>query len=146
MGFYDQKLLISTLDHIASGKNLYDCKSFKEILDCKSETWISSLELEPNGELHLGEIFNSEKDPNLYYSRSYWAIEFFGWAAQSCLVQYLLHFPNGIKSIKKCPFCDKFFIAKDIKRKTRCYSKDCDRAYQRKKKKKQREEDPVTYY
>ncbi|MBW1774443.1 MAG: hypothetical protein JRJ82_16365 [Deltaproteobacteria bacterium] len=51
---------------------------------------------------------------------------------------------NDRRKLKKCPYCDKFFIAKDIKRK-RCYSDDCRKTYEREKKRKQREEDPVTY-
>ena len=53
---------------------------------------------------------------------------------------------NSFKKIKKCPFCNKFFLAKDIKRKTRCYSKKCEKEYQRQKKQKQRKDDIVTYH
>lgn len=49
------------------------------------------------------------------------------------------------KRLKKCPFCRKFFIAKDIKRVTRCYSNQCEKEYMRDKKRKQREAEPEIY-
>jgi len=52
---------------------------------------------------------------------------------------------NGSERIKQCPYCEKFYIAKDIKRQ-RCYSKKCQREYERQRKQKQREDDPVKYY
>jgi hypothetical protein len=59
------------------------------------------------------------------------------------LIEYL--FENDIKKIKQCPYCEKFFIAKDIRRESRCYSEKCEKVYQRYKKRKQREKDPVKY-
>ena len=52
---------------------------------------------------------------------------------------------NQISRIKKCQYCRSFFYANDIRRVTRCYSDDCEKAYQRIKKQKQREKDPVKY-
>jgi hypothetical protein len=49
-----------------------------------------------------------------------------------------------VKRIKQCPYCDSFFIARDLKRK-RCYSDECGKAYSREKKRKQRENNPVRY-
>jgi hypothetical protein len=49
------------------------------------------------------------------------------------------------RKIKVCPICHMFFEADDIRRKTRCYSKRCEKVYQRLKKRKQRENDPVKY-
>jgi len=51
---------------------------------------------------------------------------------------------NDYKKLKLCPFCNNFYIAEDIRRK-KCYSKECEKAYQRNKKRKQRENDPVKY-
>ncbi|PKN39057.1 MAG: hypothetical protein CVU62_02345 [Deltaproteobacteria bacterium HGW-Deltaproteobacteria-2] len=48
------------------------------------------------------------------------------------------------KRLKKCPYCNLFFIAKDNKRQ-RCYEESCAREYEKEKKRKQREDDPVTY-
>jgi hypothetical protein len=62
----------------------------------------------------------------------YWMIEF-------------LKEEHNRKYIKNCPYCEKFFPAKDIRRKSRCYSGKCEKAYQRDKKRKQRENDPVKY-
>jgi hypothetical protein len=74
-----------------------------------------------------------------------------GWfiELQNEFVYWMVEFFKGLnnrKYIKKCPYCGNFFIAKDIKRKTRCYSKECEKEYQREKKQKQRKEDPATYY
>jgi hypothetical protein len=49
-----------------------------------------------------------------------------------------------VKRIKQCPYCDSFFIARDLRRK-RCYSDECGKAYSREKKRKQRENNPVRY-
>ena len=73
-----------------------------------------------------------------------------GWfiELQDEFVHWMVEFFRGRhnrKYIKECPYCGNFFIAKDIKRKTRCYSKECDKEYQRYKKRKQRENDPVKY-
>ena len=51
---------------------------------------------------------------------------------------------NDRRKLKQCPYCEKFYIAKDIKRQ-RCYSKKCQREYERQKKQKQREDDPEKY-
>jgi hypothetical protein len=59
------------------------------------------------------------------------------------LAEFLVH--NDRRKLKQCPYCEKFYIAKDIKRQ-RCYSKKCQREYERQKKQKQREDDPVKYY
>ena len=51
---------------------------------------------------------------------------------------------NNHKYLKKCILCDDFFIAKDT-RKTKCYSSECIKKYEREKKRKQRDNDPVKY-
>ena len=53
---------------------------------------------------------------------------------------------NDRRKLKRCPYCNNFFIAKSINRKTRCYEPDCEKAYQRDKKRKQREKEPDIYY
>jgi len=68
-----------------------------------------------------------------------------GWLMFSCrsLLDFLC---NGkLVQLKKCPYCEKYFIAKDIKRKRSCYSSDCIRKWERDKKKDQRDKDPVKY-
>lgn len=67
-------------------------------------------------------------------------IYIFGVASFS-LTEFLLQ--NDRRKIKICPYCSKFYIAKDIKRKNRCYSDDCRKAYQRDKKRVQRDKDPI---
>jgi hypothetical protein len=58
------------------------------------------------------------------------------------LVEFLRK--NDFRKLKICPFCNDFFIAGNIRR-TRCYEKECEKAYQREKKRKQRRNDPVKY-
>lgn len=52
---------------------------------------------------------------------------------------------NDRHFLKLCPYCNNFFIAKRRNRKSRCYDKECERAYQREKKRKQREKEPDIY-
>ena len=59
------------------------------------------------------------------------------------LVEFLL--PNDRRKLKKCPYCEKFFIATDIRRE-RCYTDNCRKEYERSKKQKQRETDLAKYY
>lgn len=67
-----------------------------------------------------------------------------GWLKYSCrsLLDYLCE--GNLKQLKRCPYCNKYFIAKDSKRK-RCYSESCAREYEKEKKQKQRNDDPVKY-
>jgi hypothetical protein len=58
------------------------------------------------------------------------------------LIEYIRIF--GVKRIRQCPYCKKFFIAKHSSRR-RCYSNDCEKRYQRLKKRKQRELEPEIY-
>lgn len=51
---------------------------------------------------------------------------------------------EDVKRIKQCPYCNNFFIARDLKKK-RCYSNECGKAYSRAKKRKQRENNPAKY-
>lgn len=61
-----------------------------------------------------------------------------------CLVEYIIDSKDNRFKIKKCPFCEKYFPAKNLKR-TRCYRPACEKAYQREKKQKQRDKNPVKY-
>ena len=58
------------------------------------------------------------------------------------LAEFLIH--NDRRKIKQCPHCEKFYIAKDIKRE-RCYSDECRKEYERQKKQKQRNDAPEIY-
>jgi hypothetical protein len=51
---------------------------------------------------------------------------------------------HGPYKFKKCPYCSEYFISKHSRRK-RCYSKECEKKYQRLKKRKQRELEPEIY-
>ena len=51
---------------------------------------------------------------------------------------------EGQGHIKKCPSCEKFFLARDTKRKI-CYATKCSKEYHRKDMRLRRETDPVRY-
>jgi hypothetical protein len=51
---------------------------------------------------------------------------------------------NDRRKIKKCPYCEMFFIAKDTKRK-KCYEAICKNKYHKKDMQLRREKDPVKY-
>jgi hypothetical protein len=63
--------------------------------------------------------------------------------ASYSLTEFLV--ANDRRKLKYCPYCERFFIAKDIKRKHSCYSNDCIRKWERDKKKDQRDKEPVKY-
>jgi len=58
------------------------------------------------------------------------------------IIEYIRHFKA--KSLRRCPYCKEFFIAKHSKRQ-RCYSTACGKVYERLKKRKQRELEPEIY-
>jgi hypothetical protein len=60
-----------------------------------------------------------------------------------CLVKFLEDRENR-ERLKQCSICDDFFLAKNRAR-SRCYSPECERLYQREKKQEQRSKDPVKY-
>ena len=51
---------------------------------------------------------------------------------------------EGSGRIKKCPYCERFFPAKDTKRKI-CYERTCIKEYHRKDMQLRRQKDPVRY-
>jgi len=51
---------------------------------------------------------------------------------------------EGKDRIKKCPYCGKFFPARDTKRKI-CYNHQCTKEYHKKDMKARREKNPVRY-
>jgi hypothetical protein len=67
---------------------------------------------------------------------------FFDFMVGFSLTEFLLN--NDRRKIKNCPYCKKFFIAKDVKR-VRCYSRECEKEYRRLQKQRQREENPLKY-
>lgn len=60
----------------------------------------------------------------------------------SSLIEFLM--TDDLQRLKKCPFCMKFFIAKDAKRKI-CYKQACRNEYHRKDMANRRNIDPVKY-
>lgn len=144
-----QNNLRTILNDIVEGKNLYNNQIFEDYLnayrsDCKLE-----LTLQRDGSFNYDSSFLKEKhylkvkncvfDPPFgptNYPQHYLPIAY-------SLIEFLLNYDR--RKLKKCPYCDIFFIAKSINRKTRCYEPDCEKAYQRDKKRKQREKEPEIY-
>jgi len=62
----------------------------------------------------------------------------------NALIDFLTSEPEAHRKIKRCTFCGKIFFAKDAKR-SKCYQKSCEQAFQRQKKATQRENNPVKY-
>jgi hypothetical protein len=62
------------------------------------------------------------------------------------LLNYLTDQKEDKRRLKKCPICNKYYIAENVRRFTRCYSIECEKVYQRNKKRRQRKEDPVRYF
>lgn len=49
------------------------------------------------------------------------------------------------KRLRKCPYCNQYYLARDLKRTKCCYSANCEKEHSRIKKRNQRENDPLTY-
>ena len=60
-----------------------------------------------------------------------------------CLIEFLRD-NKAVHRLKICPYCEKFFMARDTKR-VKCYKDKCRKDYERKKKEKQRLEEPDIY-
>jgi hypothetical protein len=91
------------------------------------------------------EIFLNRNFENIQFSYSYLGCRcIYHKIIAYCLVKFLQN-EKYKKKIKKCPYCEMFFIAKDTKRKHSCYSNDCIRKWERDKKKDQRDKEPVKY-
>lgn len=69
--------------------------------------------------------------------------DFFFALASYSLTTFLIS--NNREKLKCCSYCGKYFIARDIKRKRCCYSRECVRKAEREKKRIQRDSDPVRY-
>ena len=87
-------------------------------------------------------IFDEFAHGPLEYSHHAFNIFIFSLASYS-LTEFIIS--NDRRKLKFCPYCKRFFIAKDIKRKHRCYSQNCMKKWERDKKRVQRETDPVKY-
>ncbi len=51
---------------------------------------------------------------------------------------------NDLRKLKKCPYCNSYFIAKDTKRKI-CYEIACKNEYHKTDMKNRRDKDPIKY-
>lgn len=127
---------------------LYDvCEWSTAISSSKTYLSLSKEKKQPFSEwlVSVKELFLSfDEFQSGFLGNSYHALNNFIFAIASySLTEFLVS--NDRRKIKYCPYCEKFFIAKDIKRKNCCYSNDCIRKWERDKKKDQREKDPVKY-
>lgn len=105
----------------------------------------TTLELDENGKLKQISLVDKEK--LLYKDSPYPRITKFNDYIFSLVGYSLTEFMKniGLKKLHRCPYCHEFYISKNARRFTRCYSKDCNKAYQRDKKRKQREKEPEIY-
>ena len=153
----DQLFFINIIDKISQGLEYSQIKGFRDLLHdaCKSvKWWVDIVDdkshgsfkdqllqvqfmVPPGYELALDPFMRDEKTQKLFKNFIY---SFYGFS----LIVFLLN--NDRRKLKLCPYCNNFFIAKSINRKTSCYESDCEKAYQREKKRKQREKEPDIYY
>ncbi len=142
-----QSSLISLFKYLSSEKSLYKNEYFRRILSNYGYyPGVKRYSINADGSIKVIDYFSEEKyfeeypDFSIDDFRSPLPCERFI-TISSC--ELLLN--GGRHHIKECPYCEKFFIAKDTKRQ-RCYSRECEKDYQRDRKRKQREKDPVKYY
>ena len=140
---------INILNDIASGRSFGDTLETEGYLDNADNFIGEKLLITDNDEIARHRFINLPSDPNdvpcdnpLDAPESFHAL-IAGLVGYS-LSEFLL-LPNDRRKLKRCPYCEQFFPAKNIRR-TRCYSEECERAYQREKKRKQRDSDPAKYY
>lgn len=135
----DQAAFKTMLDRICKGESIEHLKHFTELLYFRNR-YTTHIVYQHNGELRqiiaptfikydqFEKIFNDYIKAIMGYS----------------FVSFILDHDNNLKRLKSCPYCNNFFIAKDIKR-TYCYSTECKRQHWRKTKAKQREDEPAKY-
>ncbi|MEN6373680.1 MAG: hypothetical protein ABFD75_02725 [Smithella sp.] len=149
-----QQAFIIQMSDIAAGKELKDFFSFdagRVISDCLdlllelSQDYIFTRVLISNGEVKKDNFIDISKFINP--GTEEWDLgrrftHFLFSLAGYSLINFLIK--TDRRKLKKCPICNKFFIAEDTKRQ-RCYNKACDREYRRLQKQRQRREDPLKY-
>jgi hypothetical protein len=137
--------LKNTLNEIVDGINLSDSKSFRGYLARYNIYCNLRLTLKSDGLFdHYSEIMEEnyyQKKQEIHGYRKTFAYQI---PVVFSFVEFLKH-PKNRKLIRKCPYCNNFFIAKDIKRK-KCYSNNCIKEYEKLKKRKQREGNLSKYY
>jgi hypothetical protein len=89
-------------------------------------------------------IFNADYFLNRYdrYASDF-LTQYYDKPISYCLIEFLRN-NEAVHRLNICPYCKKFFMARDKKR-VKCYDPKCRKVYEREKKKKQRSEDPVRY-
>jgi hypothetical protein len=145
-----QNNLRTILNDIVEGENLYDNQTLNYYLDAYRSDCKLELTLQPDGSFNYDSKFLNEKK-YLKYKDSVFDPTFgptnyppHCLPIAYSLIEFLLNYDR--RKLKHCPYCNNFFIAKSINRKTRCYEPNCEKAYQRDKKRKQRKKEPDIYY
>lgn len=130
------------IDTLIESRNLYS----KSVV-CAEKTWKNGVLNTSTGNFKEITIF----DPSQHFSRfrfhgsspaylfSTFIFSILGFSFLSFLKEL------GADNLKKCPYCGDFFISKDVKRKKRCYKKDCEKAYRRDAKRIYRIINPATH-
>jgi len=143
------------LSQIVQDKEFLEIDSFEDIMICSEDISASKtcLIIEEGNNKPFRQVLKSSKTifpifyeycNNLLLGNSYHTFNKFIFSLASySLTEFLV--ANDRRKLKFCPYCENFFIAKDIKRKHSCYSYECIRKRERDKKKCQRDKDPVKY-
>jgi hypothetical protein len=146
----DQMAFIRMLDQLIEGRELDELPEFRDYLQARNRAAINIVDFDISKDdsfkkslrryvsfdtlKHFGK---NDFDHNQYAFSSFLMI-FVGYS----LTEFLIN--NDRRKLKKCPYCDQYFIANNIRRK-KCYSDDCKRIDQRLKKRKQRKDEPEIY-
>ena len=148
----DQLAFVAMLDQLIEGREIDMLPEFRFYLRArnravvsvvnfdisKDDTFKSSL-IKYDSFDTVSHFYRGRNDFDyVQYAFSQFLMIFVGYS----LTEFLLN--NNRRKLKKCPYCDEYFIANDLRRK-KCYSDDCKKTYERRKKRKQREDEPEIY-
>jgi len=132
--------LKKVLENIVESDRLIYSEALNYFLQAQ-ESYKEKYEFSGDGTLvkYRAEVLDGEDIVNLIHGIS---LQMFKGELSYRLIKFLNN--TDLIKMKKCPYCHKFFLAKNKTRK-KCYSSDCRKEYERLKKQKQRSDDPVTY-
>jgi len=138
-----REILISGLNEIMTGADLFGMGNLSKISGYANS--LQSREFFGISATAAGSIYGKIIDHPRMEDNADELEEVFAFACFG-LASFLADSKQGGRGrIKKCPFCEKFFPAKDKKRK-RCYENpSCSTEYERLKKRHQREMEPEIY-
>jgi hypothetical protein len=146
----DQLAFVGMLDKLIEGRELDELPEFRFYLQARNRAAVNIIDFDISKDdrfqkslrryvsFNTLQHFGKDDFDHVQYAFSSFLMIFVGYS----LSEFLLN--KDRRRLKKCPHCDRYFIANNIRRK-KCYSDDCNRIYQRLKKRKQREDEPDIY-